>query len=224
MPPMGYWEEMQAVLRKCGITVLVDEVVCGFGRTGNMWGSETRELKPDLMSCAKAPSAALFPISALMFTDEMYAEMMRNSDEVGTFGLGCACAGHPVGATVSLEALDIHDAIDLTGHVRKVSETFLARCNEMIDHPLVADVRGAGLFCGFELMKDAKAREPFDPSWKVGELVQDFAHDRGLYLRSNGDRMSFMPPLIISEDKIGIAAERFRGAPDHAWAVVRDRA
>ena len=223
MPPMGYWEEMQAVLRKYGIAFVVDEVVCGFGRTGNMWGSETWGLKPDMMSCAKALSAAFFPISALMFTDEMYADMMRNSDEVGTFGHGYTYAGHPVGAAVSLEALDIYDAIDLVGHVRKVSETFLARCNEMIDHPLVADVRGVGLFCGFELMRDAKARGPFDPSWKVGELVQNFAHDRGLYLRAIGDRMSFMPPLIISEDEIEIATERFRGALDDAWAVVRDR-
>lgn len=223
MPPRGYWEVMQAVLRKYGIKFVADEVVCGFGRTGNLWGSETWGLKPDMVSCAKALSAAFFPVSALMFKDEMYADMMKNSDEVGVFGHGYTYAGHPVGAAVALEALDIYDEIDLVGHVRKVSETFLARCHALADHPLVAEVRGTGLFCGFELMKDAVKREPFDPSWKVGELVQNFAHDRGLYLRAIGDRMSFMPPLIINEDEIGIAADRFNGALDDAWAVVRGR-
>lgn len=223
MPPEGYWTQMQAVLRKYGITFVVDEVVCGFGRTGNMWGSETWGLAPDMVSCAKALSAAFFPISALMFKDDLYADMMKNSDEVGVFGHGYTYAGHPVGAAVSLEALDIYDEIDLVGHVRKVSKKFLARCHAMADHPLVAEVRGVGLFCGLELMKDATTREPFDPAWKVGELVQNFAHDRGLYLRAIGDRMSFMPPLIINEDEIDIAADRFAGALDDAWAVVKGR-
>lgn len=223
MPPEGYWKEMQAVLRKYDIKLLADEVVCGFGRTGNMWGSQTWGMEPDMVSCAKALSAAFFPISALMFRDEMYADMMKNSDEVGTFGHGYTYAGHPVGAAVGLEALDIYDEIDLVGHVRKVSKRFLERCHGMSDHPLVAEVRGVGLFCGFELMQDAKTREPFDPSWKVGELVQNFAHDRGLYLRAIGDRMSFMPPLIINEEEIDIAADRFKGALDDAWAVVRAR-
>ncbi|WP_406651383.1 aminotransferase (plasmid) [Aliisedimentitalea scapharcae] len=223
MPPKGYWEEMQAVIRKYNITFLVDEVVTGFGRTGNRWGSETWNLKPDMVTCAKALSAAFFPVSALMFRDDFYADMMKNSDEMGTFGHGYTYAGHPVGAAVSLEALDIYDEIDLVGHVRKVSKGFLEKCYAMQDHPLVAEVRGVGLFCGFELMKDVKTREPFDPSWKVGELVQNFAHDRGLYLRAIGDRMSFMPPLIINDDEIEIATERFKGALDDAWAVVRGK-
>lgn len=223
MPQKGYWEDMQAVLRRCGITFLVDEVVCGIGQSSNLRGSGNWGLKPAMMSCATALSAALFPNSALMFKDEMYAELMRNSDEVGTSGHGYAHADRPVGAAVSLVALDICNAIDLAGHVRKASETFLARCKEMIDHPPVGDLRGAGLFCGCELMNDAKAREPLDPSWKVGELVQKFAHDCGLYLRASGDRIGFMPPMIDSEGRIEIATGRFRGALDDAWTVVRVR-
>lgn len=221
MPPKGYWEEMQAVLRKYDIRFVVDEVVCGFGRTGNLWGAETWGLKPDMMTCAKALSAAFFPVSALMFKDELYADMMKNSDEVGVFGHGYTYAGHPVGAAVALQALDIYDEIDLVGHVRKVSRTFLEKCHALRDHPLVAEVRGVGLFCGFELMRDAAERAPFDPSWKVGELVQNFAHDRGLYLRAIGDRISFMPPLIINEEEVGIAADRFKAALDDAWQVIR---
>lgn len=223
MPPKGYWPAMQAALRKYDITFVVDEVVCGFGRTGNMWGADTWDLKPDMVTCAKALSSAFFPISALMFTDAFYADMMRNSDEVGTLGHGYTYAGHPVGAAVSLEALDIYDEIDLIGHVRQVSKRFLQRCFALQDHPLVAEVRGVGLFCGFELMQDAKARVPFDAAWKVGEMVQNFAHDRGLYLRAIGDRISFMPPLIINDDEIDLASDRLKGALDDAWAVVKGK-
>ena len=152
-----------------------------------------------------------------------YGNRSQNSDEVGVFGHGYTYAGHPVGAAVSLQALDIYDEIDLIGHVCKVSPRFLERCHAMVHHPLVAEVRGVGLFCGFELMKDAKTREPFDPALKVGELVQNFAHDRGLYLRAIGDRMSFMPPLIINQEEIDIATDRFKGALDDAWQVVRTR-
>ncbi|PSM16388.1 aminotransferase [Nitratireductor sp. StC3] len=223
MPPAGYWEQMQAVLRKYDITFVADEVVCGFGRTGNMWGSDTWGLKPDMVSCAKALSAAFFPISALLFKDELYAQMMTNADEVGIFGHGYTYAGHPVGAAVALETLAIYEEIDLVGHVRRVSQRFLERCQALSDHPLVADVRGVGLFCGFELMRDAVRREPFDPAWKVGELVQNFAHDRGLYLRAIGDRISFMPPLIINEQEIDIAVDRFKLALDDAWNIVREK-
>lgn len=222
-PPEGYWEEMQAVVRKYGITFVADEVVCGFGRTGNMWGCQTWGLEPDMISCAKALSAAFFPISALMFKDEIYTDMLKNSDEVGVFGHGYTYAGHPVGCAVALEALAIYDEIDLVGHVRKVSPYFLSGCEALSEHPLVGDVRGVGLFCGFELMRDARRREPFDPSWRVGELVQDFAHDRGLYLRAIGDRISFMPPLIISLSEIEDAIGRFKAALNDAWAVVKGR-
>ncbi len=223
MPPEGYWTHMQAVLKKYHIKFVADEVVCGFGRTGNWWGSQTWGLEPDIVTCAKALSAAFFPVSALLFKDEMYEQMVHNSDAVGVFGHGYTYAGHPVGAAVSLEALDIYEEMDLIGHVRKVSERFLAHCYALGDHPLVAEVRGVGLFCGFELMQNASKRTPFDPSWKVGEMVQNFAHDRGLYLRAIGDRMSFMPPLIINEEEIDIACERFKAALDDTWAQVRGR-
>ena len=219
LPPKGYWEAMQAVIQRYGIIFVADEVVCGFGRTGNMWGCETWNLKPDMMSCAKALSAAFFPISALMFTDEIYTDMIANADEVGVFGHGYTYAGHPVGCAVALEALSIYEEIELIGHVRRVSPRFLARCEALREHPLVGDVRGIGLFCGLELMKDGKKRVPFDPALKIGELVQDRAHDRGLYLRAIGDRISFMPPLIISESEIDEAVDRFKLGLDDAWEL-----
>jgi 4-aminobutyrate--pyruvate transaminase len=198
-------------------------VVCGFGRTGNLWGCQTFGLEPDMISCAKALSAAFFPISALMLKDDLYQDMIRNADEVGVFGHGYTYAGHPVGAAVALETLAIYDEIDLVGHVRTVGPRFVDRCKALIEHPLVGDVRGLGLFCGFELVRDKRTRAPFDPSWKVGERVQNAAHDRGLYLRAIGDRISFMPPLIIAESEIDEAVSRFAGALDDAWGSLRTR-
>lgn len=221
-PPEGYWPAMQAVIKKYDIHFHVDEVVCGFGRTGHMWGAQAFDLNPDSTSCAKALTAAFFPMSALMFKDEFYQDMLKNADEVGVLGHGYTYSGHPVGAAVALEALDIYRDIDLVGHVQKVSQPFLARCEALMEHPLVGDVRGIGLFCGIELVKDKKTREQYDPSLKVGERVQNAAHARGLYLRSiPQDRISFMPPLIINEDEIEDAANRLALALDDVWQSLR---
>jgi len=219
LPPQGYWPAMQEVLKKYDIHFHIDEVVCGFGRTGYLWGAEAFDLKPDSTSCAKALTAAFFPMSALLFKEDFFNDMMDNADEVGVLGHGFTYSGHPVGAAVALEALDIYDEIDLVGHVRRVSEHFLAGCQRLIDHPLVGDVRGIGLICGFELVKDKNTREQYDPALKVGPRVQDAAHDAGLYLRSIApDRISFMPPLIIDEAEVELALARLETALDNVWA------
>ncbi len=221
-PPKGYWEAMQAVIRKYDIHFHVDEVVCGFGRTGHMWGAQAFGLQPDSTSCAKALTAAFFPMSALMIREDFFRDMMRNSDDTGTFGHGFTYSGHPVGAAVALEALQIYRDIDLIGHVRRISKRFLEHCDMLADHPLVGDVRGIGLFCGFQLMADKAARVPFEPDLKVGARVQDAAHERGLYLRSiPPDRISFMPPLIIEEDEIDEAMAIFKRALDAVWDELR---
>ena len=222
LPPRGYWQAMQAVIRKYDIHFHVDEVVCGFGRTGYRWGAEAFDLKPDSTSCAKALTAAFFPMSALMFKEDFYQDMIRNSDEVGVLGHGFTYSGHPVGAAIALEALDIYDEIDLIGHVRAVESHFLDACRALMDHPLVGDARGIGLFCGIELVKDKNTREQYDPALKVGQRVQDAAHAGGLYLRSiPPDRISFMPPLIIEKSEIDDAVAILRKALDSVWETLR---
>ncbi len=217
-PPEGYWPRMQAVLREHGIHFHVDEVVCGFGRTGNRWGSETWGLEPDTVSCAKALTAGFFPMSALLFKEDLYEDLQANADEIGVLGHGFTYSGHPVGAAIAMETLDIYDEIDLVGHVRSVSDGFLSGCEALLDHPLVGDVRGVGLFCGIQLVDDKASRRLFDPALKVGQRVQDHAHDRGLYLRAIApDRISFMPPLIINSEEIEEATRRLRGALDDTW-------
>ncbi len=223
-PPEGYWQAMQAVIAKYDIHFHVDETVCGFGRTGHYWGAQAFNLKPDSTTCAKALTAAFFPMSAIMFRQDLYDDLMKNSDSAGVLGHGFTYAGHPVGAAVALEALSIYDDIDLCGHVQRVSKPFLEGCEALLDHPLVGDVRGIGLFCGIQLVQDKKTRALWDANLKIGTMVQDRAHARGLYLRSiPPDRISVMPPLIISEDEIEEATAILKAALDDVWNEVRGR-
>ena len=221
-PPEGYWPQMQAVLREYGVHFHVDEVVCGFGRTGHWWGSETWGLEPDSVTCAKALTAGYFPLSALLVKEDFYQDMQRNSDEVGVLGHGFTYSGHPVGAAVANEALDVYEEMDLVRHVQRVSPEFLSGCEELLEHRLVGDVRGVGLFCGIQLVADKASRQLFDPALRVGQKVQDFAYERGLYLRCIApDRISFMPPLIIESDEIEEAIRRLRAALDDTSKELR---
>ncbi|MGB1773004.1 MAG: aminotransferase [Arenicellales bacterium] len=222
LPPKGYWEAMQAVIRQYDIHFHVDEVVCGFGRTGHLWGAQAFALKPDSTTCAKALTAAFFPMSALMLKEDFYQDMMAGADEAGVLGHGFTYSGHPVGAAIALEALDIYEEIDLVGHVRTVGAHFIDACQGLMDHPLVGDARGIGLFCGIELVADKKSRRQFDPALRVGQRVQDAAHERGLYLRAiPPDRISFMPPLIIEQSEIDAAVNILKQALDSVWEELR---
>jgi 4-aminobutyrate--pyruvate transaminase len=215
-PPRTYWEKIQKVLRKYDVLLIADEVIAGFGRTGNMWGCETYGIQPDMVSCAKALSAAYQPISALMISDKVYDAVESLSASNGTFGHGFTYGAHPVACAVALETLKIYEERDIVGQVRRVGPVMQAGLEKFRDHPLVGDVRGVGLFTGVELMKDAKARTPWAPEQKVGTMVMDHALRHGLIVRAIGDRIAFTPPLIITEEQIGEMCKRFRLALDDA--------
>lgn len=215
-PPRTYWEKIQKVLRKYDVLLIADEVIAGFGRTGNMWGCETYGIQPDMISCAKALSAAYQPISALMISDKVYDAVESLSSTNGTFGHGFTYGAHPVACAVALETLKIYEERDIVGQVRKVGPVMQAGLEKLRDHPLVGDVRGVGLFTGVELMKDAKARTPWAPEQKVGTMVMDHALRHGLIVRAIGDRIAFTPPLIITEEQVGEMCRRFKLALDDA--------
>lgn len=215
-PPRTYWEKIQKVLRKYDVLLIADEVIAGFGRTGNMWGCETYGIQPDMISCAKALSAAYQPISALMISDKVYDAVESLSATNGTFGHGFTYGAHPVACAVALETLKIYEERDIVGQVRKVGPVMQAGLEAFRDHPLVGDVRGIGLFTGVELMKDAKVRTPWAPEQKVGTMVQDHALRHGLIVRAIGDRIAFTPPLIITEEQIGEMCRRFGCALEDA--------
>ncbi|MDX0752302.1 aminotransferase class III-fold pyridoxal phosphate-dependent enzyme [Sinorhizobium medicae] len=219
-PPKTYFEKVQAVLRKYDILLVADEVICGFGRTGNMFGSETYGLKPDMISCAKQLSAAYMPISALMINQKIADALVDQSRKIGTFSHGFTYGGHPVAAAVALQALTIYEEIDIVGHVRSVAPVFQDRARKLGEHPLIGEARGVGLVAGFEFVKDKATRENFPPAWQVANQAGKFATARGVLTRGLGDMVSLCPAMIIDEGQIDDLMTRMGLALDDtlAWA------
>ena len=212
VPPETYFEKVQAVLREYGVLFIVDEVICGFGRTGNMFGSETFGLRPDLMCCAKALSSAYLPISATFVSEPIYRAMVAESEKIGVFGHGYTYSGHPVAAAVALETLDIYEERDVVGHVRAVAPRFQEVFRSLADRPLVGEVRGVGLMAGIELVADKPGKRPFDPALKVGAYLASRAREYGLIVRALGDTVVCAPPLVVTEDEIDELGTRFHRA------------
>jgi len=212
IPPKTYFQKVQAVLRKYEVLFIVDEIICGFGRTGNMFGSETFGLQPDLMCCAKALSSAYLPISATFIPEPIYRAMVAESEKIGVFGHGFTYSGHPVTAAVALETLDIYEERNLVGHVKNIAPRFQEIFQSMADRPLVGEARGVGLMAAIELVANKASKQAFDPSMKVGTYLMMRAREHGLIVRAIGDIVVCAPPLIISEDEIDELGKRFHRA------------
>ncbi len=223
VPPPDYFAKIQAVLKKHDVLLVSDEVITGFGRTGNMFGTTTMELEPDMIVCAKGLSSAYLPISALMVNARVFDAIAEESDRVGVFGLSFTYSGHPVSAAVAREALRIYEDEDIVGHVRAMEPHFQGGLRALLDHPLVGEVRGKGLVAGVELVRDKETGEAFDPADAVGPFCNQRAEDHGLIVRAIGDTISFCPPLIITADEIEEMIARFRLALDDTLAMVREK-
>ncbi len=214
-PPRTYFDKIQEVLRRYDILFIVDEVVCGFGRTANMFGCETYDLKPDAITVAKGLSSGYQPIGAVMISDEIYRILVEGSRKLGIFGTGFTYGGHPVATAVALETLKIYQERDTIGHVRNIAPHFQNRLRSFADHPLVGETRGVGLIGAVELVADKASRKNFDPALKVGARLVKGCSDHGLITRAMAnDSIAFCPPLIIDESGIDEMFNRFSQALD----------
>ncbi len=221
LPPETYFEKIQAVLRKHDVLLVADEVICGFGRTGAMWGSETYDLKPDILTLAKALSSGYIPIAALMISEEIYRAIAPETERRGVFGHGFTYSGHPVASAVALETLAIYDEIDLIGLVRDAAPRMQAGISRFADHPLAGEVAGIGMLSVVELVADKQTRAPFDAERKVGPYLIARAQAHGLIIRALGDRIGFSPPLVMTGDEIDDMYARFARALDETWEWVQ---
>ncbi|HEU4987054.1 MAG TPA: aminotransferase class III-fold pyridoxal phosphate-dependent enzyme, partial [Rhizobiaceae bacterium] len=181
-----------------------DEVICGFGRTGHMFGCETFGLKPDIMTVAKALSSSYLPISATLVSDDIHQALVSQSGKHGVFAHGVTYAGHPVCAAVALETLKIYEERDIVGHVQRVSKHFLERLGALSQHPLVGETRGVGLIGAIEIVEDKNTKKGFAPELGVGPGIQSKAMEHGVIVRALRDTVAFCPPLIIEENEIDI--------------------
>jgi 4-aminobutyrate--pyruvate transaminase len=202
LPPRTYFEKVQAVLAKYDILLIDDEVITGFGRTGEIWGAQAFGMRPNTLTAAKALSSAYLPISAVLVPEFMYAPMVEASGQVGLFGHGFTYSGHPVSAAVALRALQIYEERNLYGHVRQVAPQFQARLNALASHPLVGDTRGIGLVGGCELVQNKTTKAAFDAKRAVGAKCMQLCQERGLIVRAIGDVIALCPPFIVTPDQI----------------------
>jgi 4-aminobutyrate---pyruvate transaminase len=223
VPPRGYFEKIQAVLRKYDVLLVADEVICGFFRTGAYWGSQTLNIEPDILTCAKALSSSYLPISAVMVNDRVFQALAKESHEIGTFGHGFTYSGHPVPAAVAVETLKIYDELNMLDHVAQVGPYLQnALRRRFADHPLVGEVRGVGLIAAVELVADKATHTNFDPKAKVGARLNKLMEEHGVIGRVvAGDSLCFSPPLIITEPEIDEMLDRIGRAFDDLSVQLR---
>jgi 4-aminobutyrate--pyruvate transaminase len=222
IPPAGYFERVQALLARHQILFIVDEVITGFGRLGQRFGSNVYDLRPDMVTVAKMLTSAYVPMSALYVSDRIYQTVADASAGVGTFGHGYTYSGHPLACAVALETLSIYERDDVVGHVQRVAPRLQQGLQRFAGHPLVGQARGLGLIGALELAADPPARKAFDPKRGVGAYLVRRAQAHGLILRVlGGDVIAFSPPLVISEAEIDFMLEKTAIALDETLAWVR---
>ena len=224
VPPATYFERVQPILRKYQILFVVDEVICGFGRTGRMFGSQTFDLQPDIITLAKGLSAGYLPISANLLTGRICEILLAQSDKLGVFGHGYTYSAHPVPAAVALEALKIYEELDIVAQVNRVGPRMQAGIRSYADHPLIGNARGIGLIGAVELVRDKATKQSFDPKAGVGAFLVKRAQHHGAILRNMaGDIIAFSPPLIITEAEIDEMMACFGRALEDTWTMVREK-
>ncbi len=223
VPPRGYFEKIQAVCNKHDVLFVADEVICGFWRTGNYWGSQTFNIKPDMLTCAKALSSSYMPISAVMVNDTVFQGLAKESNAIGTFGHGFTYSGHPVAAAVAVETLKIYDETDIGGHVRDVGAHMQKALRERFgSHPLVGEVRGVGMIAAVELVANKETKEKFDPAAKVGARWVKLIEQNGVIGRAvPGESLCFSPPLVISRGEVDEMIDRIGRSLDELTVQLR---
>ena len=202
IPPKKYFETINPILEKYDIPLIDDEVVCGFGRTGNLWGAETFGMKPASITVAKALSSSYLPISAVILDDEYFEIIAKKSNELGIFGHGYTYSGHPVSCAVANKTLEIYQRDNILDHVNEVSPSFIQRLNKCDKFDLVGNVRGVGLIGALELVSEKNSNKGFDKKGIAGKIFDEYAKKNGLIIRAIGDIIAFCPPLIINESQI----------------------
>ena len=223
VPPRTYWQKIQAVLRRYDILLIADEVICGFGRTGRMFGSETYGIEPDVMVLSKQITSAYVPMSALLVNERFYAPIADESGKIGVFGHGFTGGGHPLAAAVALETLNIIEERGLVAHAAKVGDYMRGRLDALKSHPLVGEVRGVGLIAAVELVTDQATKRAGAVPGELGGIVNAMMTEEGCISRNMLDAIAFCPPLIITEAQIDEMVDKFSRALNRAAAQVLKR-
>lgn len=218
VPPETYWPEVQKIVDKYGILLIADEVICGFGRTGEWFGSQTMGIRPDIMTVAKGLSSGYIPIGGSIVSDEV-ASVIGNTE----FNHGYTYSGHPVACAVALENLRIIEEEGLVEKVRDDTGVYLReRFESLTDHPMVGEAKIVGMMGSIALTSQKETRAPFKAeAGTVGFKVRERCFANNLIMRHVGDRMIISPPLVISREEIDTLIERAWQSLDEGYAAVK---
>ncbi len=218
VPPKGYFEAITPVLKDHDIAMIDDEVICGFGRTGNWFGAQTLGMQPDTISMAKQLTGGYAPLSAVAMSEDIASAIEANTGKIGNFGHGFTYGGHPMGCAVGIKALEIYERRDIISHVRGLIPSFERLIARAAQHPLVGEGRSCGLMGGLELAPPGKTG--FDTPGRVGPVMAGELLKHGVMLRAIGDVVAVCPPMIITAEELEALFEPVERALDatHAWA------
>ena len=221
VPPKGYFEAIRPILRQHDILMIADEVITGFCRTGNWFGSTTLNVEPDTLSVAKQLTSAYAPLGAVMVPRHMMDALESQSEKLGTFGHGYTYGGHPLGCALGVKAIEIYQQRNILEHVRSLVPQFERRLDALREHPLVGETRHCGLVGALEMVADKASHKPFDPKKTVGAVAVRFIQERGLILRAIGDSIALCPPMIITSQELDELFDRLELGLNDALEWVR---
>ncbi len=217
IPPASYWPEVQRICRKYDVLLMLDEVITGYGRTGNWFAAQTYDIEPDTITTAKALTSGYQPLSALLVSDRI-AETLQ--EKGGEFHHGYTYSGHPVACAVALKNLDIIEKEGLVERVRDDTGPYFARMlgERVAGHPLVGETRSIGMMAAIEIVRDKGTRERFAPDGRAAGIVRDHAIENGLMMRATHDTMILSPPIMWTRATVDMAGDRIVRALDLAQA------
>lgn len=219
-PSKGYFQAVQPILKKYGIPLISDEVICGFGRTGNTWGCETYDFVPDAIISSKALTAGYFPMGAIILGPELADRMQAASEAIEEFPHGFTASGHPVGCAVALKAIDIIMNEGLAERARALTPRFEAGLARLAENPNIGEWRGKGLMGALEAVKDKATKTPFDGKLSVSERIANTCTDHGLICRPLGQSIVLCPPFIITEGQMDEMFEKLEAALKQVFGEV----
>ena len=219
IPPSTYWPEINRICQQYDILLIADEVICGYGRTGKMFGADYFGIKPDLMTTAKGLTSGYIPLSAMLMNNRVADVMVNNA---GEYYHGFTYSGHPVACAVALKNLEIIQNEKLVDEATRKGAILREKLNAAIgDLPIVGEIRGVGLIGAIELTSDKRTRKRFEKLGRVGVICRDHCIGNGLMVRAVGDTILFSPPLVISEEEIDVFVSIAKKGFELTYAEIR---
>ena len=217
-PPEGYFQAIERVLKTHNIPLIADEVICGFGRTGAVWGCETYDFVPDAIISSKNLTAGYFPMGAVILGPDLTDRLQAASDAIEEFPHGFTASGHPVGCAVALKAIDVILNEGLIDNVRALTPHFEAHMARLAENPNIGEARGKGLMGALEAVKDKDTKTPFDGSLSVSERIANTCTDHGLICRPLGQAIVLCPAFIMTETQMDEMFDKLEGALKQVFA------